>query len=453
MYVFVLSKTGKRLMPTSEYRARRLLKKGKAVIEKHSPFTIRLTERENGDSQPIEYKCDTGYQHIGISICSQKHEYVNEQRDLLPDEKERHNDRRKYRRQRRNRKRYRKPKYDNRSKKPRASNKWFAPSIDNKMEQHVLLYKRYLNVLPVTSAVFEMGNFDTQLLKAIEEGKPIPEGEDYQHGEQYGFATLREAVFFRDGYKCQCCGKGLKDNAILSVHHIGFWKHDRTDRISNLMTVCNKCHTSKNHKPGGELFGLEPKLKSFAGASFMTSVRWTLLELIKDADHSVNVQIAYGAMTKLKRKTLGLKKTHSNDAYAMGKFHPAHRTDFMHYKKRRRNNRVLEKFYDARHTDVRDDSIKKGAQIGCNRTNRREPRMSDKNERCFRGHKISKGKRSIRRRRYDIQPGTLLIVDGRVSTAKGVHCNGTRVILDNGKSVSVNKVSVKRYPDGWISIN
>ena len=80
MYVFVLSKSGIPLMPTTVYRARRLLKKKKAVIEKYDPFTIRLTEREKGNTQPVEYKCDTGYQHIGISICSRKHEYVNEQR-------------------------------------------------------------------------------------------------------------------------------------------------------------------------------------------------------------------------------------------------------------------------------------------------------------------------------------------------------------------------------------
>ena len=136
MYVFVLSKSGIPLMPTTVYRARRLLKKKKAVIEKYDPFTIRLTERENGNTQPIEYKCDTGYQHIGISICSGKHEYVNEQRDLLDDEVERHNDSLKYRRARRNRLRYRKPRFDNRKKRPKTSDRWFAPSLDNKLDQH-----------------------------------------------------------------------------------------------------------------------------------------------------------------------------------------------------------------------------------------------------------------------------------------------------------------------------
>ena len=43
--VFVLSKTNKKLMPTSEYKARKLLKCGKAIIYKYRPFTIKLTER------------------------------------------------------------------------------------------------------------------------------------------------------------------------------------------------------------------------------------------------------------------------------------------------------------------------------------------------------------------------------------------------------------------------
>jgi len=449
MAVFVLSKTGIRLMPTTEYKARRLLKSGRAVIDQYDPFTIRLTGRETGGVQPVEFKCDTGYLRIGISNCSERHEYVSEQRDLLPDEPERHNDRRKYRRSRRSRKRCRKPRFSNRKKRPRTGDRWFAPSTDNRIEQHILLYRKYLKVLPITRAVFEMGNFDTQLLKAIESGEPVPEGTDYQHGERYRTATLREAVFSRDDYQCILCGKGIKDRAILHVHHIGFWKGDRTDRMGNLGTVCDKCHIPQNHKPGGKLYGLEPKLKSFRGATFMTSVRWAMVDLIRELDPDVEVSVTYGAMTKTKRRNLRIPKSHANDAYAMGDFHPKHRADFRHYRKRRRNNRILEKFYDAVYEDIRDGSLKKGSQIGCNRINRREPRMSDKNERMLHGQKHKAGRRSIRHMRYPIQPGTLLDTPVGRHRAKGTHCRGTRVIPDNGKSIAVSKVTVIRLPGGW----
>ena len=106
MSVAVISKTGERLMPTSEYRARKLLKSGKAIKYSYHPFTIQLTERKTGNIQPIELCMDTGYIHIGISVKSEKHEYLTEQIDTLTDERSRHNARRMYRSQRRNRKRF-----------------------------------------------------------------------------------------------------------------------------------------------------------------------------------------------------------------------------------------------------------------------------------------------------------------------------------------------------------
>lgn len=140
--VFVLSSTNKKLMPTTEYKARKLLKNGKAVIFKYKPFTIQLTQREDGYTQPIEYCCDTGYQHIGISIKSHKHEYVNEERILLKDETEHHNDCRKYRSSRRNRKtRYRKMRWNNR-RNNQICKDGFAPSIRNKRDIHINLFKK-----------------------------------------------------------------------------------------------------------------------------------------------------------------------------------------------------------------------------------------------------------------------------------------------------------------------
>ena len=52
--VAVLSKSGIRLMPTSNYKARRLLKSKRAKIYQYRPFTIQLTDREDGNVQPVE---------------------------------------------------------------------------------------------------------------------------------------------------------------------------------------------------------------------------------------------------------------------------------------------------------------------------------------------------------------------------------------------------------------
>ena len=193
--VAVISSTNMRLMPTNAYRARRLLKEEKAVIAKRRPFTIRLTERKTGAVQPVETCVDTGYVHIGTSVKSEKHEYLAVQTDTLKDEKERHTKCRMYRRQRRDRLRYRAPRFNNRKRKEG----WLAPSLRHKADIHLQELIRICEVFPVTSITLEMGQFDTQLLKALAEGKPAPQGADYQHGERYATATLREAVFTRDG--------------------------------------------------------------------------------------------------------------------------------------------------------------------------------------------------------------------------------------------------------------
>lgn len=450
--VAVISASGKKLMPTNSYRARKLLKSKRAVIHKYRPvFTIKLVDRTDGCTQPIEYKCDTGYQNIGISICSDTKEFANEQRDLLKDEVKRHSDSRKYRRTRRNRLRYRKARWNNR--KGLISKDGFAPSIRNKRDVHIRLYEGYCKVFPITKAVFEMGQFDIQVLKAVEAGLPVPVGTDYQHGEQYGYATLREAVFARDNYTCICCSKSaIKDGVKLRIHHIGYLSGDRSNRMGNLGSVCENCHTAKNHKPGGKLYNLKPKLKTFKGATFMTMVRYSMVKQLNAATPDVNIKVTYGAATKLARKELNVKKTHSNDAYCMGEFHPRHRSDFKHYKKCRRNNRVLSKFYDAKYRDLRDGSVKTGSQLSCGRTNRSVSRHTKLNERIYRTHKISKGRVSTRKQHYSLRPGDKVSYDGKVYSVTGMQNNGAYVKLANGKVYSLKKVHVLQHCNAWVAV-
>ena len=140
-----------------------------------------------------------------------------------------------------------------------------------KKDIHVQQIKRVCKVMPVTDITLEMGSFDIQALKDVEEGRPLPKGKDYQQGERYGIATLRETVFTRDGYTCQCCGRSVKEHAILHVHHIRYRSQGGTDQMSNLITVCEKCHTPADHQPGGKLWNWKPDVKSFKGATYMTS--------------------------------------------------------------------------------------------------------------------------------------------------------------------------------------
>lgn len=89
MTVFVISKDGKPLMPTSRFgKVRHMIKDGRAVVYCRNPFTIQLTYDTTDYTQPIEICQDTGYQHIGVSVKSESAEYVSAQYDLLKGEKE-----------------------------------------------------------------------------------------------------------------------------------------------------------------------------------------------------------------------------------------------------------------------------------------------------------------------------------------------------------------------------
>ena len=451
MTIFVIAKDGTKLMPTHNVKkVRKLLRTGRAVICKYNPFTIKLNYDSKKCTQPIEFKEDAGYQNIGVSACSAKHEYISEVRILLKDEVEKHNNCLKYRRTRRNRLRYRKPRFNNRTHSKKSG--WLAPSVKNKMDQHLKIFEIYNSVMPITSIIIEVAQFDTQVLKAVQDGAPLPSGIDYQHGERYGYDTLREAVFARDGYKCTCCKKSaIKDDIILRVHHLGYWKKDRTNRLSNLATVCTKCHTSKNHKPNGILYGLGPITKNMGASAFMNSVRYQIVDQIKTKCPNLQVFVTFGALTKRTRINRNLEKTHANDAYCMGEYHPLHRAHTITYQKRRRNNRILEKFYDSKFLDIRDNTTKSGSQLSCGRTNRKELRNSSKNERIYRGLKITKGRRSIRRRRYELRPGDIVLSNNQKYQVIGVQSNGAYTKLkDLQKVIRTELLTPIRHSDGWL---
>ena len=443
----VLSVDGMQLMPTRRPRhVRNLLEEGKAKIVCHRPFTIQLLYESKTFVQDIEKCVDTGYQYIGTSLKSETAEYDSKEIKLLGDEKQKHDDQRMHRRTRRNRKRYRKPRFDNR-RKPEG---WLPPSTQHKFDQHLREIEKDIETTPVTDVYIEVGEFDPALLKAIEKGEPVPEGEDYQHGDLYRQYSLRAAVFSRDRHRCTVCGRGVEDGAILHAHHALYWQGRHGNSLDELLTVCEKCHTTANHQKGGKLWGLKPKAARLEDTTFMNVLRWKLYNTLRDKYPEIRIHLTYGAHTKLSRNMLELEKSHANDAYAMGRFHPSERADTVYTKKIRRNNRILEKFYDAKYTDKRDGKEKTGKELGCERTNRREPRTGDKNLRFFRLKKTQKGRRVIRTEHYPIRPGDTILFDRNKYISKGCHCNGKRVMLDNGKSVAVSNINVLKYAAGWM---
>ncbi len=460
MVVYVLAKDGKPLMPTKRLGlVRHMLKDGRATVTGRNPFTIRLTYASAGYTQPIEIGVDSGYQHIGVSVKTEREELFAAECTLLKDEKQRHDTQEMYRRTRRSRKRYRAPRFDNRKKQ----DGWIAPSLRHKAEAHVCLVENICKVAPVARVVVEVGLFDPALLKAMNTGEPIPKGVDYQRGPLYFAESLRQAVFQRDGYTCVVCEKSAlhsKEPVHLHTHHALYWQGRHGNTLGELVTVCEDCHTSENHAKGGKLWGMKVKHARLEGATFMNVIRWMIVDTLRKKLEPLGVEVryCYGAETSMKRKELNLEKSHATDAYCIGDFQPPVRSEVKYFQKRRRNNRCLEKFCDAKVIDIRDGKVKNGASLGCNRTNRRESRNSEKSLRRFRGATVRKGKRSIRKKHHPIQAGDIVWAKGRKWRSHGTHGGGKSIMLakesdsPTGKqiSVAVSKVRMLTAAGGWV---
>lgn len=225
--------------------------------------------------------------------------------------------RRQFRRARRNRTtRYRKPRFDNRVRSKHKG--WLAPSVEVKIQEHITAIKTVCRILPVSKVVVETAEFDLQLLKAIADGKPVPQGEDYQKGEMYGHYNVRQYVLWRDGYTCQCCGAHAtqKKEVRLHVHHLES-RRVGGDAPDNLVTLCTACH-DKLHK--GIIMAADikkRKRRSTRDATFMGIMRMTLLRRLRE-QLPVPVVETRGYITKATRENLlVLPKSHTNDALAI----------------------------------------------------------------------------------------------------------------------------------------
>ena len=134
--VYVKSKDGKALMPTSNAKARKLLKQKKAKVVSLRPFVIKLTYKTKTEyTQKLHLGVDSGYSNIGFSVIDAKQEYIAGEVKLLEGMKDRLCTKRSCRRARRSRLRYRKPRFNNRVKSKKKG--WLAPSIRHKLDTHI----------------------------------------------------------------------------------------------------------------------------------------------------------------------------------------------------------------------------------------------------------------------------------------------------------------------------
>jgi len=327
MVVYVLNKHGEPLMPCSPRKAKSLLREQKAKVAKRTPFTIQLFYGSSGYKQPITLGVDAGSKTIGLSASTEKQELFAAEVKPRNDVVELLSTRREFRRARRNRNtRYRAPRFDNRVRSKHKG--WLAPSVEVKIQEHITSILRVCKILPIVKVVVETAEFDTQRLKAMEEGRPLPVGKDYQLGEMYDEYNARQYALKRDNYTCQHCGDSPskhKEGFPLHVHHIESRKTGG-NAPNNLLTLCLKCHDLL-HKGKITLDG-KRRGKSLRDAAFMGIMRKTLiLRLREQLPDSIELRETYGYITKLTREQNNIEKSHINDALCIAGHPKAKRID------------------------------------------------------------------------------------------------------------------------------
>jgi len=436
--VYVISQEGIPLMPTEKHgMVRHFLKEGLAKVVRRKPFTIQLQYKSKTYVQPVTYGIDSGYTYIGYSVVANKKELMCGELTLLKDMSERLKKRRDYRILRRSRLRYRKPRFDNR-KRPEG---WLTPSIQHKFDSHIRFINLLRTFLPLTTINIEVGSFDTQKIKDSN-----IQGVDYQNGEQKDFYNLREYILYRDNYKCQLCGNS---GVPLVVHHIGYWKQDRTNRPDNLITLCTQCHSSTNHAENGKLYGMKSATRTLKEATFMSMVKKKLAE---ELNKTFIVNTTYGYETKSKRIALGLDKTHYNDAFVIAGGTEEHkRVEPINFVQRRRNNRSLELFYDAKYIDTRTGKVASGKELFNGRTTRNKE-LNTENLHKYRGTKKSAGRRQIRKQHYFYQAGDLVWFNNKVYKVSGNEGGNSKYnyisLVGSKKQAKPNQVKIYKFRRG-----
>ena len=345
--VFVLSKTGKRLMPCHPARARQLLHSKKARVKRLYPFTIELTQRSEGNIQPIELKFDPGSKQTGIGLVIHGKErllaifgaILTHRGKSIKNNLEKRKNIRKFRRYRNTR--YRKPRFLNRAK---SKNKGFiAPSLQSVVNNIIEWSKRFMRYVPVGFITVESVKFDMQKME-----NAAVEGLEYQRGTLFDY-EVKEYLLEKYNYSCVYCGV---KNVPFEKEHVIPRSRGGSNRISNLVLSCHDCNQKKDNLPIEEYLKDNPALLKKIKAQLKSSlkdaatVNITRKQIVKELGTlNVPVMTGTGAETKYNRVNQGYKKEHYTDALCAGttgaKVYISPKLKPLLIKKERRNNRQM----------------------------------------------------------------------------------------------------------------
>lgn len=320
-YVFVLDANGKHLSPTKEQKAWFFIRKKRATLVSKYPMVIQLNKEIPDDKickDEIRCGIDDGGLHTGIALvqkCQTKNKVlfkgVIEQRN---DVKHLMDVRRGYRRYHRYHKRYRPARFNNRSSSKKEGK--IAPSILQKRQATIRAVAQLNKWINITDYWLEDVAID---IRALTDGfKPYKW--QYQKSNRLD-ENIRKAVILRDGCQCVECGR---TNCKLEVHHIKPRRLNGSNALSNLITLCERCH--QNTEGREELFmdkyfallnSSDNKYLNYA-QHVMIGKKW-----LREQLSSLGIlHLTNGGDTANKRIDWNIEKFNSNDAICITNLQP-----------------------------------------------------------------------------------------------------------------------------------
>lgn len=309
--VFVIDTNKKPLHPCREARARVLLKQGKAAVWRMEPFTIILKRSVPETVQGMRLKFDPGSRYTGVAVLSGSRVVWLGRIKHRTEIKKHMDQRRAYRRRRRNANlRYRQPRFDNRTK-PKG---WLAPSAKSRVDNISHWTKKLMRLIPISEISVEDVKFDTQLMV-----NPEIKGVQYQQGELAGY-EVREYLLEKFHRKCAYCGA---ENVPLEIEHIVPKSRGGTNRISNLTLACHDCNQKKGNRTAEEFGHPEVQKQAKAplkDAAAVNTIRHAIYDRLKGT--GLKVERGSGGLTKYNRTQARLPKEHYYDACCVGRSSP-----------------------------------------------------------------------------------------------------------------------------------
>ena len=339
-YIYVLSASGKPLMPTTRHgHVRRLLNAGKARITSHVPYTIQLKYDPGDRAQPLHGGTDPGRTNIGEAVLNDKGEvvfkaHVTTRNKDIP---KLMSDRRQHRQASRKgerlaRKRLAKqlgttfkglmerilPGCDrpvklkdivntearfNDRKRPAG---WLTPTAAQLVRTHLNMVRKICSILPVTDWTLEINKF---AFMRMEDGSV--RGIDFQNGRLKNYDSVKDYIYAIQNGRCACCGRPIEH-----FHHIVPRSKCGSDVPENIIGLCKDCH-NRIHKGDEDTKARLDKAglkKKYGALSVLNQAIPYILDGLTDMFGSENVHGCYGFQTQGYRSTHDIGKDHPEDA-------------------------------------------------------------------------------------------------------------------------------------------